>query len=92
MRAIIAAKALDDAGAMCMAMIKTQQHTTTDLRPMIDTWIDYIMKRELRLEDGTLARNSPQPDTLRRDDLYMSLPVLAQMGKLTGKRSIVTKS
>ena len=51
---------------------------------MIDNYIDYIMTKEFRLPDGTLARNRPQPNTLWLDDLYMSVPALAQMGKLTG--------
>ena len=54
------------------------------LRPFIDNYIDYISKRQFRLPDGTLARNRPQPNTLWLDDLYMSVPALAQMGKLTG--------
>ncbi|MFC3198881.1 glycoside hydrolase family 105 protein [Parapedobacter deserti] len=78
--------ALDDAGSMCAAIIKTQQAEVTakDVRPIIDRYIDYILNKEFRLEDGTLARNRPLPNTLWLDDLYMSLPALAQMGKLTG--------
>ena len=79
--------ALDDAGAMCAAMIKAAQagKITEDLRPMIDNYIDYILNDEFRLADGTLARNRPLPNTLWLDDLYMSLPALAQMGRLTGE-------
>ncbi len=79
--------ALDDAGSMCAATIKTLQAglVQTDVRPIIDNYIDYITHEEFRLEDGTLARNRPQPNTLWLDDLYMSLPALAQMGKLTGE-------
>ena len=79
--------ALDDAGAMCAAMIKASQTgvLTQDVRPMVDNYIQYIMEDEFRLADGTLARNRPLPNTLWLDDLYMSLPALAQMGKLTGE-------
>lgn len=79
--------ALDDAGAMCAAMIKASQTgvLTEDVRPIIDNYIDYILNDEFRLADGTLARNRPLPNTLWLDDLYMSLPALAQMGKLTGE-------
>ncbi|QGY46757.1 glycoside hydrolase family 88 protein [Maribellus comscasis] len=77
--------ALDDAGAMCAAMIKTQQAgLEADLDPMIKNYVDYIMNKQFRLEDGTLARNRPQPNTLWLDDLFMSIPALAQMGKYTG--------
>ncbi|MGZ5189970.1 MAG: glycoside hydrolase family 88/105 protein [Flavisolibacter sp.] len=79
--------ALDDAGAVCAAMIKTlREGGHTDLRPLIDNYINYISKNEFRLPDGTLARNRPQKNTLWLDDLYMSVPALAQMGKLTGDK------
>lgn len=77
--------ALDDAGAMCAAMIKVEREKQDgNLRPMIDNFIDYIHNKEFRLEDGTLARNRPHRNTLWLDDLFMSVPALAQMGKLTG--------
>jgi unsaturated rhamnogalacturonyl hydrolase len=79
--------ALDDAGAICAAMIKAQRAgAPADLRPMINNFMGFIMTKEYRLPDGTLARNRPQPNTLWLDDLYMSVPALAQMGKLTGER------
>jgi unsaturated rhamnogalacturonyl hydrolase len=78
--------ALDDAGAMCAAMIKVGRvgYDAGSLRPLIDNYIDYIHNKQLRLTDGTLARNRPQFNTLWLDDLFMSVPALAQMGKLTG--------
>lgn len=77
--------ALDDAGSMCAAMIKAvRAEPGLALRPEIDHYIDYILHRQYRLSDGTLARNRPLPNTLWLDDLFMSIPALAQMGKLTG--------
>ncbi len=79
--------ALDDCGAMCAAMIKAVRNgSKANLRPLIDTHIDYILKKEHHLKDGTLARNRPQANTLWLDDLFMGVPALAQMGKLTGDR------
>jgi rhamnogalacturonyl hydrolase YesR len=46
----------------------------------------WIFSSQFRLPDGTLARNVPWPNTLWLDDLYMSVPALAQMGALTGER------
>ena len=84
-RSVLDPRALDDAGSMCAAMIKTYATgKSQDLRPFVDKYIDYISNKQLRLEDGTLARNRPLPNTLWLDDLYMSVPALAQMGKLTG--------
>ena len=78
-------RALDDAGAMCAAMIKAEQAKIgTDLNPMIDNFIDFISNKQQRFEDGTLARNRPLPNSLWLDDLFMSVPALAQMGKYTG--------
>jgi len=80
-------KALDDCGAMCAAMIKTQQmEPSGDLKPMINTFIDYISNKEFRFADGTLARNRPLPNSIWLDDLFMSVPALAQMGKFTGEK------
>ena len=86
-RSVVRPRSLDDSGAMCAAMIKAQRAGIgTDLRPLIDNYMDWICSKQFRLPDGTLARNRPMPDTLWLDDLYMSIPALAQMGKLTGDR------
>jgi unsaturated rhamnogalacturonyl hydrolase len=86
-RSILDPHALDDAGAMCAAMIKAlHMGLGGNLRPMIDTYINYISSKEFRLSDGTLARNRPLPNTLWLDDLFMSVPALSQMGKLTGEK------
>jgi unsaturated rhamnogalacturonyl hydrolase len=82
----IAPHALDDAGAVCAAMIKTLRNGgNPNIRPLVDNYIQYISTKEFRLPDGTLARNRPQKNTLWLDDLYMGVPALAQMGKLTGE-------
>src|SRR6188768_153024 len=88
MRSILMPRALDDAGAMCAAFIKAELAGLGDkkLRPWIDNYVQYVSSGQFRLEDGTLARNRPLPNSLWLDDLYMSVPCLAQMGKLTGDR------
>lgn len=84
-RSVLEPRALDDAGSMCAAMIKTfNAGGKPALRSYIDNYINYISAKQLRLADGTLARNRPLPNALWLDDLYMSVPALAQMGKLTG--------
>ncbi len=87
LRSVLTPRALDDAGSMCAAMTKAlRAGIRADVRPMIDNYIGYIGRGQFRLPDGTLARNRPQSNTLWLDDLYMSVPALAQMGKLTGNR------
>jgi unsaturated rhamnogalacturonyl hydrolase len=86
-RSVLDPRALDDAGSMCAAMIKTYNASKNqNLKPFIDNYIDYVSNKQFRLTDGTLARNRPLPNALWLDDLYMSVPALAQMGKLTGDR------
>jgi unsaturated rhamnogalacturonyl hydrolase len=87
LKGLLTPHALDDCGAMCTAMIKaTREGSKANLRPLIDVHIDYILNKEHRLKDGTLARNRPQANTLWLDDLFMAIPALAQMGKLTGEQ------
>ena len=79
--------ALDDAGAVCAAMIKAQRSgLNNNLRPLIDNYINYVFTKEYRFTDGTIGRNRPQKNTLWLDDLYMYIPAVAQMGKLTSDR------
>jgi unsaturated rhamnogalacturonyl hydrolase len=86
LRNLILPRALDDCGAMCAAMIKAVRGgNKSDLKPLIDIHINYILNKEHRLKDGTLARMRPQPNTIWLDDLFMAIPALAQMGKLTGE-------
>lgn len=86
MKQLLTPHALDDAGAMCAAMIKAQLiDSKNELRFVIDNYMNYIMYREYRLGDGTFARNRPQQNTLWLDDMFMSIPAIVQMGKLTGE-------
>lgn len=87
MRQIIQPEALDDAGAMCNAMIKTQRLLPDlDCKSVIANYMDFIEHKEHRLEDGTFARMRPQANTLWLDDMYMGIPALAQMGTYTGEK------
>jgi rhamnogalacturonyl hydrolase YesR len=85
---VLLPRALDDAGAMCAALVKAERAGLGNkrLRPWIDNYADWVSNKQFRLKDGTLARNRPLPESLWLDDLYMSVPCLAQMGKLTGER------
>jgi rhamnogalacturonyl hydrolase YesR len=84
--AILQTGSLDDSGSMCAALVKARRAGVgPDLKAVIDHWSDYIAHRQFRLADGTLARQRPQPESLWADDLYMSVPALAQMGALTGE-------
>lgn len=78
--------ALDDCGSIGAAMIKTYlKDGNEDYLPLIRRVDDHISNNQFRLDDGTLARNRPQYQSIWADDLYMSVPFLANMGLLTGE-------
>ncbi len=92
LRQVLEPHALDDAGAICASMIKAERAgLKTGVRPLIDNYIDYIITKEYRLADGTFARNRPLNNTLWLDDLYMSVPAIAQMENLPATPNITTK-
>lgn len=78
---------LDDAGAVCVSMIRSQYaHPELQLRDIIDNYIDLIMNKEYRLADGTFARNRPLANAVWLDDMFMGIPAIAWYGKLTGDK------
>lgn len=88
LRSVLHPETLDDSGAMCAALIKASRAGVLSdaLRPWIDNYMAWIFTGQFRFADGTLARNRPMVNTLWLDDLYMSVPALAQMGALTGEQ------
>jgi rhamnogalacturonyl hydrolase YesR len=85
LRQLINPHALDDAGSMCVAFIKASyMEGAPDYGDIIDNYINWIMYGEKRLADGTLSRNRPVMNTLWLDDMFMSIPALAWMGRYTG--------
>ncbi len=84
-RRVIEPHALDDAGAICSAMIKAMMKDKgLGLENLIANYSDYILNKEYRLADGTFARIRPQKNTLWLDDMFMGIPTVAYMGKYTG--------
>lgn len=86
LRQILRPHALDDAGAVCAAMIRTA--LSKDRKPqytwMITNYMDFILNKEFRLTDGQFARNRPFKNTVWLDDMYMSLPALVEYARFTG--------
>jgi rhamnogalacturonyl hydrolase YesR len=86
MRRVVRPTALDDAGAICTAMIRlnlTSQRSDA-LDPLIQNYMDYILHKEYRLADGIFARNRPHHNTVWLDDMYMGVPAVAWYGLYTG--------
>lgn len=84
---VVSPRVLDDAGAVCVSMIRSQYaHPELQLRDLIDNYIDLIMNKEYRLADGTFARNRPLANAVWLDDMFMGIPAIAWYGKLTGDK------
>jgi unsaturated rhamnogalacturonyl hydrolase len=87
LRYFLAPNSLDACGAIGSALVKARRAGVgPDLKPVIDRFAEYVSHGQFRLDDGTLARNRPFKNSLWGDDMYMSVPFLAQMGALTGER------
>jgi len=76
---------LDDCGSMAAGLLEVygfdKKQGYMDYLQRVG---DYILNKQVRFPDGTLARNNPRKMTIWADDLYMSVPFLARMGKETG--------
>jgi rhamnogalacturonyl hydrolase YesR len=82
---LLSPTSLDDCGAVGASLIRARRAGVgPDLKPVIDRIADFISHKQLRLQDGTLARSRPFHDSVWADDAYMSIPFLSQMGALTG--------
>jgi unsaturated rhamnogalacturonyl hydrolase len=83
---------LDDCGAMGAGIIENYKlDPQKRYRGYIDMVADYIMNKEHRLQDGTLAR-TPEEMTVWADDMYMSIPFLVRMSELTGEQSYLDEA
>lgn len=78
---------LDHCGSMASGLIEVYKlDKRNDYLNYLNVVGDYMLNKEIRLADGTFARLTPFPNTVWLDDLYMSIPFLARMGKLTNDR------
>ena len=88
LRRLLEFRELDDCGAIGAALIRAnRQKPDARYRATIDRIANHIAHKNFRLPDGTLGRPRPQPVSLWADDLYMSVPFLAQMGAESGDRA-----
>ena len=72
-------RALDDAGAVCAAMCKALvMNPKLNFRKQIDHYMDYILHKEYRLDDGTFARKRPMYNSVWLDDMFMGISPIAR--------------
>ena len=79
MHQVVEPRALDDAGAICSAMIKSGDKS---LNSQIQTYYDYIANRQYRYADGQFARMRPVANTVWLDDMFMGIPAIALHGDM----------
>ncbi len=76
---------LDDYGTMAASLVDLYQHYKDPAyKAYFDKAAEHLLYFEPELKDGTIARHFPHEMTIWADDLYMSVSLLARMGKLTG--------
>ena len=86
-RPVFRINSLDDCGSMSAGLLDVYAYDKRkDYLDYLNRVSDYILNKQVRFSDGTLARNGPRKMTLWADDLYMSVPYLARMGKFTGDK------
>jgi len=83
--AVFSMSNLDACGAMAAGLsdVDVLAHRK-DFEAYLDRAANYISNKQLRLPDGTLCRPQPRYMTIWADDMYMSIPFLARMGRVTG--------
>ena len=84
-RPVLKIGSLDDCGSMAAGLLEVYAFDKkTYYLDYLRRVGDYILNKQVKFPDGTLARNGPRKMTLWADDLYMSVPFLAHMGRMTG--------
>ncbi|MBQ6966056.1 MAG: glycoside hydrolase family 88 protein [Bacteroidaceae bacterium] len=79
MHQVVKPEALDDAGAICAAMLKAKD---PKLSAQIETYYDFIANKQYRYKDGMFARLRPVKNTVWLDDMFMGIPALALHGDI----------
>ncbi|MDZ7401113.1 MAG: glycoside hydrolase family 88 protein [candidate division KSB1 bacterium] len=79
---------LDDAGAPALPFLELFDRTRNpDYWRVIEPLANYVLNEQVRLTNGTFCRSEPVALTVWADDLFMSVPFLLRMGKITGQRA-----
>lgn len=76
---------LDDTGAPVLPFAELYLTEKNEaVKELVMSIADYVAKGQVRLKDGTFCRPEPVEFTVWADDLFMSVPFLLQMAKITG--------
>ncbi len=84
---------LDDTGGCAVALAEYCKHSSDKrIEPILMKFLNQVIKEQDRLKDGTLCRPEPQAKTIWADDLFMSIPFLSRMGKLTDNPKLYSEA
>jgi unsaturated rhamnogalacturonyl hydrolase len=80
---------LDDSGGPALPMAELQANDPEGAGHMslLSRVVDYVTDEQERLPDGTLCRPEPEAATVWADDLFMTVPFLLRMARITGDSS-----
>jgi len=80
---------LDNCGAMGVqyveSMLRHPESVTPDQKAVAARIADWVLNKQYRLQDGTLARPGNGGGTVWPDDLYMGCPLIIRWAKFTGE-------
>ena len=81
---------LDDSGgpALPFAQLQLDDPGYPGIMPLLERVSGYIIRGQERLPDGTFCRPEPEPTTVWADDLFMSVPFLLRMARITEDPSL----
>lgn len=70
---------LDDTSAPALPFMElVRRGESPEGEMLVESIVDFVLKRHPRLADGTLCRDEPEPRTVWADDLFMSAAFLAR--------------
>lgn len=77
---------LDDTGAPILPFAELYLNEQREaVKALLMPIANYVANEQVRLKDGTFCRPEPLEFTVWADDLFMSVPFLLQMAKITGE-------
>ena len=76
---------LDDSGGPCLPFSAMMcDNPSYPFRTITSKILDYVLNKQMRLPDSTFCRPEPEPETVWADDLFMTVPFLLEMAKISG--------
>lgn len=78
---------LDDSGTPALPLVELYlKDKDPALKRIIEPISNYVFSDQMRLGDGTFCRPEPINYTVWADDLFMSVPFLLRMARMTGEQ------